>query len=159
MAVKTVKTENTENTVKAVNTENTVKTAKAANQRDITKFRRGDAIAIALVVAAALLMIAGIMLSSGQGNDLKAEIWKDGQLVRELPLNRDAETEIQGEFTNHISIREGRVAVTESDCPGEDCVHTGWINRSGRSIVCLPNRLEVRVVNGSGEDEVDAVAR
>lgn len=51
----------------------------------------------------------------------------------------------------------GRVRIAHSDCPSQDCVHTGWVSRSGGQIVCLPNRLVVSVV-GSGGAEVDAVA-
>ena len=54
------------------------------------------------------------------------------------------------------ALGDGAVAVTASDCPGNDCVHSGWISAAGRSIVCLPNRLEVRITGGAG-DGVDAV--
>ena len=47
------------------------------------------------------------------------------------------------------------IAITGSDCPGEDCVHSGWIKASGRSIVCLPNKVEIRIVGQS--DDVDFV--
>ena len=37
----------------------------------------------------------------------------------------------------------------------EDCVGCGWSNATGRSIVCLPNGLEIRIV--SGQSDVDFV--
>ena len=48
--------------------------------------------------------------------------------------------------------------VAASDCPTQDCVHTGMITRSGQSIVCLPARIIIRLEGGAAEDGgVDAV--
>jgi len=44
--------------------------------------------------------------------------------------------------------------IAESTCPGNDCVHSGKIHSAGRSIVCLPNRVEIRI---TGESDVDYV--
>ena len=62
---------------------------------------------------------------------------------------------ITGTYSNTITVEEGKIAITASDCPGEDCVHSGAIHTSGRSIVCLPNGVEVRVV--SAQSDVDFV--
>jgi hypothetical protein len=47
-----------------------------------------------------------------------------------------------------VAISRGRVRVAESDCPKGVCRHTGWQSRPGRVIVCLPNRVVVRIVGG-----------
>ena len=127
-------------------------------ERDFTRFRKGDAVTIALVIAAALGMIVVFTMSLGGGSELKAQVRQNGELVKEMPLRTDAEMVVEGEWRNTITIRDGKVAITESNCPGLDCVHTGWVSSGGRSLVCLPNRVEVRIVSDS-EDEVDAVVR
>ena len=60
---------------------------------------------------------------------------------------------------NHVSPdREQGVRVAVSDCPTQDCVHTGTITRSGQSIVCLPARIIIRLEGGAADpDAVDAV--
>ena len=60
-------------------------------------------------------------------------------------------------YTLKIILTDKEVWVEESDCPTQDCVHTGHISRSGQSIVCLPARVTVRLVGGTGEPDVDAV--
>ena len=70
--------------------------------------------------------------------------------------NKIKSGEIGGAYINRVEVRDGRIAIVDSDCPGEDCVHSGWISRPGRSIVCLPNRLEIRV---TGTSDVDFVVR
>ena len=76
-----------------------------------------------------------------------------------MPLNRDGEYLLSGVYENRIVIRDGKAAILESTCPGEDCVHSGWISQTGRSVVCLPNRVEVRIEGVSGADDVDAVVQ
>lgn len=53
---------------------------------------------------------------------------------------------------------ESGLRVAASDCPTQDCVHTGIITRSGQSIVCLPARIIIRLEGGTADpDGVDAV--
>lgn len=53
---------------------------------------------------------------------------------------------------------ESGLRVAASDCPTQDCVHTGMITRSGQSIVCLPARIIIRLEGGTADpDGVDAV--
>ena len=54
---------------------------------------------------------------------------------------------------------EAGVRVARSDCPTQDCVHTGLITRSGQSIVCLPARIIVQLtgVEAAEDGGVDAV--
>ena len=79
------------------------------------------------------------------------------QQIKQLPLEMDAKVEVDGEYHNVIEIRDRKAAVVESDCPGEDCVHSGWTGTPGRSVVCLPNRVEIRIVGM--DSDVDFVVR
>ena len=54
-----------------------------------------------------------------------------------------------------VTLWNDGVEVTQSQCPGQDCMHSGKIQRSGESIVCLPNRLMIRLEGG--KSAVDAV--
>lgn len=113
------------------------------------KFRKGDLLAVAaVVVLAALCLLALPGLSGGT----YARVYQDGKLIRAVPLSVDQSFLITGEYTNTVMVRDGKIAVTESDCPTNDCVHQGW--HSGGSIICLPNRVEIRL----DADGVDAVS-
>ena len=48
------------------------------------------------------------------------------------------------------------VRVTQSDCPTQDCVHTGQISKAGQSIVCLPARIVITLVGTSTDYDVIA---
>ena len=120
-------------------------------KRDTLKFRKGDFLAIGVVLLAAVLA-AGLGLpkltSDGSGF---ARIYRDGKFIREVPLSVDQTFQIRGDYTNTVTVCGGRIAVTHSDCPTNDCVHQGWLS-SGGAIVCLPNRVEIRITAPSDVD-------
>ena len=58
---------------------------------------------------------------------------------------------------NEIAIGEG-LRMISADCPGGDCLRAGEIKKNGEMIVCVPNRLAIRLVS-SQRPEVDAVSR
>ena len=118
------------------------------------RFRKGDVLAIAAVLILAIA-VAVSYLPKDHSGPVKAEIYHEGELVKSLSLEEDICFEILGDYTNEITVKDGRISITASDCPGEDCVHSGAISSTGRSIVCLPNEVEVRVI--SGESDVDFV--
>lgn len=114
------------------------------------RFQKGDYLA----VAATLLLAAVVFLAflpRETGDTPMAEIYLDGTLVRRVSLDTSVEFSVTGDYMNTMTVRDGKIAVTESDCPGGDCVHSGWIGTSGRSIVCLPNRMEIRIVSAPGD--------
>jgi hypothetical protein len=76
-----------------------------------------------------------------------------------LPLNKDKSVTIETSYgINTVEIKNGRVAVTDADCPQKFCIKQGWINRG--SLVCLPNRLIVTVESTSTDKNgLDAITR
>lgn len=114
-------------------------------------FCRGDWIAVGIVVF--LIVLSAILFfprTKRAGGS--AEVYMDGKKIHTLSLSEDAEVTVTGEYTNVISVRDGKICVLKSDCPGGDCVHTGAIFNEGMIIVCLPNRMEIRITDESGVD-------
>lgn len=113
-------------------------------------FRPGDLGAVILVLALAAGIFLGFLPQTRtQGG--QAQIYLNGQLVKTVTLSEDQEFTITDAYTNTVTVHDGKIAITNSDCPGTDCIHSGWISSSGRSIVCLPNGLEIRVISQSGD--------
>lgn len=114
------------------------------------RFQKGDILAIALP----LLVAVAVLLAFLPGKESSAPIaavYQDGSLIQRISLDTEQSFTITADYRNTITVRDGKIAITDSDCPGGDCMHTGWISTSGRSIVCLPNRLEIRVVSAVGD--------
>lgn len=118
-----------------------------------------------LVLAAVLLLAVGSALAvwggTGDANHLTAVISVDGTETESVDL-----TQIQGEeertiqangYTLYMVATQKGVRVRASDCPTQDCVHTGEITRAGQSIVCLPARVTVQLRGTETNHGVDAV--
>ena len=58
-------------------------------------------------------------------------------------VKRDAQTQTQTETAG--------VRVVSSDCPTQDCVHTGQISRAGQSIVCLPAHIVITLAGADAD--------
>lgn len=109
------------------------------------QFQKGDYFAIGLVIVLAVATLL-FFLPGSREQAVAVEIYHDGVLVKTLSLAGEETYTVAGDYTNVISVSNGRVSITSSDCPGLDCVHSGAISASGRSLVCLPNGVEVRIV-------------
>lgn len=121
------------------------------------KFNRFDAL-VALIIA--LLAVAAALwfyLPRSQSGQLTVVISVAGEETRRVPLSDFTETTVTGSsYTLRVSTRDGGVAVTDSDCPTQNCVHTGVITRAGQSIVCLPAQVVVHL-EGTASDAPDVI--
>lgn len=117
------------------------------------RFGKWDIAAVGgIVLLAALVLALFVPVKDTKG--AYAQVYQNGELIKTISLNQNQEFTITGEYTNLIAVKDGKISVTASDCPGEDCVHCGWLDSAGRSIVCLPNGLEIRVI---ADGDVDFV--
>lgn len=112
--------------------------------------------AVAVVVAVLLVVLYGV--NSNSGDYVQIEV--DTKIVDVLPLDADTEKTIKTDNgTNKLVIKDGKAKMIEADCPDGICVNHKSINRSGESIICLPHKVVVTVVNEKAQDdEIDAVA-
>ena len=84
-----------------------------------------------------------------------AQIRSRNQLIKTVDLRIDQEFTVDTPDGGHnlVTVKDGKIAVTEANCPDHYCMERGFCN-SGSAIVCLPNRL---VIEFTGETEVDFV--
>ena len=75
--------------------------------------------------------------------------------IKTYPLNKDATIETEGEFKNIITVKDKTVWISYAGCPDKVCKNTGKISKKGQSIICVPEKMVVRIVGGG---DVDAVA-
>ena len=117
-----------------------------------------DGLVVAVVVALATI-VAIVFYGNKQGNgDLKAVVSVGNQVVDMLPLSGESKTYTyrNNGYTLHVRIMDNGVCVQESDCPSQDCVHTGTITRAGQSIVCLPAQIVIHL-EGASSDAPDVI--
>jgi len=82
-------------------------------------------------------------------------IYQDGVLTDRLDvdINR-ALPLLEGKMI--LEIRDKKIRIKHSNCPRQFCVHQGWINFDGESIICVPYKTLIEVQSAS-RPVVDAV--
>lgn len=122
------------------------KTRLGEKYKDI--FKIGDIFILLLVL---VLVVLTITFALGDGAN-SAEIYIEGELCYTLSLNENKSLEIlDGKMT--IVVENGQIYVSESDCQEQLCVHAQKLGSQGGIIVCLPNRVVIKVATR----EVDAI--
>lgn len=82
-----------------------------------------------------------------------ARILLDGELVEEIALDKVGASysftvEDGAGGSNTILVEQGRIRVSEANCPDQVCVDQGWISNGTVPIVCLPHKLMIQIVGG-----------
>ena len=110
-----------------------------------------------ILLACVLLLCLGasIFLFLPREGSQQAEIWSDGKLIKTVDLLQEDRFAVESDYgTNIVTVKDGKIAVTEATCPDHYCMQRGFCN-SGTQIVCLPNRLVIKFV---GTQSIDGVA-
>ena len=111
------------------------------------------------ILLLAVLLIACIGLSIPlllPGEDAAyAQVRSQGAIIKTVNLKIDQEFTVETDDggRNVVTVKDGKIAVTEANCPDHYCMNRGYCN-SGTQIVCLPNRLVIEFV---AEQEIDGM--
>ena len=109
-----------------------------------------------IILTALLLALCvgmGLLFFSPAEDAHRAQIKSEGKVLRIVDLNTDQEFTVDtpGGGHNVVTVKDGKIAVTEANCPDHYCMDRGFVG-GGTPIVCLPNTL---VIEFLGEQEVD----
>ena len=110
---------------------------------------------ILLSVASILFVIDLTNVSSDAGNK-KVVVSVDGKKIAEYPLGKNATYKLSGSHlgTNTLVIKSGTAYISEANCPDKQCMKQGKISRAGEMLVCLPNRVVVKIVDSKKDEPV-----
>ena len=112
-----------------------------------------DLVLLIVILVAAFAAYLGIQVISVREAE-RISISVDGEIYGVYSLHEDQEIQIND--TNVLVIKEGKVDMTEANCPDQMCVDHIEVSKTGETIVCLPNKIVVEV-KGADSVELDAV--
>lgn len=110
-----------------------------------------------IIVILGLAGILSLIRQSGIGSTQNARlrITVEGTIYGEYRLDENQEITIND--TNVCRIADGVVSMIRSTCPDHLCEHQRSVDLRGGSIICLPNRVVLEIVEDENEG-IDAIA-
>lgn len=111
-----------------------------------------------------LVLICGVILCiqmTENDSGKYAYIYQDGDLIREIDLTENKEAyEFTIEYSsdtesgyNTILVDNGKIGISDADCPDKTCQHMGMISSTHFPITCLPHKLVIQIVDDAPEKE------
>lgn len=117
------------------------------------RYRNDIILFTALLALSVLLLILGNLDSKGGG----ATVTDSQGRVYTFNLYENEDIRIETDLGyNVISVHDGKICVSDADCPDCSCVKQDGINKKGDKIVCLPHKLIVEV-DSEDNTELDSV--
>ena len=121
--------------------------------RDILK--TGDVVLIVVLVVSVILSFPFFRLFSVRGQLVSVSV--NGREVDRFPLSENRNLSVQGPLGKTlIRVKDGKVWVAKAPCPQKICMKMGKISRSGEIIVCIPNRVFIKI-EGNTEQNLDGI--
>lgn len=120
------------------------------------KYKFDFIVIIFFVLAAVISLVCFYKFDKAEGGYVAVVVNKEIKETFSLSENREY-TISDGEHINIIKIEDGKVWITEANCPDKLCVKQRKIDKNGQSVICLPNKVVVKIVSDK-ENEVDEVS-
>ena len=118
------------------------------------------------ILAVAIVLFL-VMRVTGSESGNRIQVTVDGAVYGIYSLTENQVIEVkEGDFYNRIRIEDGKAYMEEANCPDGYCERQGKISGGAQTIVCLPHKLVVEVLEAddtsrdSGENSVpDVIAK
>lgn len=120
---------------------------KVRYKKEFESMKKNDFILIGIVLILAGLIWLGFNYLHGDNGE-RVVITIDGKKYGSYELDKDKRIDITDNKLgyNQVVIENGRVYVSEADCPDKYCMRHKKISNSNEPIVCLPHKLVVEIV-------------
>lgn len=118
------------------------------------KIKTGDIIFITILVFIIILVSIPIFSTDISEKDSMVSIEINGVKHSLIPLDTDSEINIDGIGT--VKIKDSEVYISEPTCKDKLCERMGKISKSYQSIICLPNKVIIKIIAKTAE--LDGIA-
>jgi hypothetical protein len=119
--------------------------------------KKNDLILVGIVLVLGIAVVLFFNLTKSEGSKLLVTI--NGKEYNTFDLNKDTTFTVEQENGdwNKFVIKDGIVDMVDANCPDKLCVNHKNIHYNHETIVCLPNKVVLEVINGEA-NEVDMIA-
>lgn len=109
---------------------------------------------ILILVLISLIFITYFKVFNNETSNT-AHVYYENEVVLKIDLTKDNEYDVEGYNGNiHIVVKDNKIKVDEENSPKHLCSKQGFISSSNESIVCLPNKVVIKILS---KDDIDIV--
>lgn len=123
--------------------------------------KAGDIVIIFLLILISFFPLGIFLWQQAQisGEHMIAVISLENEVLHEITLTDHEGVDTHAISThdheqNTVEISDGRIRIKSATCTDQVCVRTGYIQRAGQTIICLPHQLVIEIQN-IGENSLD----
>lgn len=98
---------------------------------------------IVVVILIVVLLYSYIEIT--EPDPIYVDVSYDGKTIYKYDISDDGS--IETEYGNIIKVSGGRVWVEWASCPDGLCVKQGEVYKTGQSIICIPNKTVIQIVD------------
>lgn len=125
------------------------------------KSYRNDILLILFFLIIAFTALAFMKFRGKTGAEVRVSVNNREYGVYSLDKNQTI-TIGEEDWENILEIKNGRASMIKADCPDKVCVNHASISRKGETIVCLPHKVVVEVIDSDGtqtKDQIDIISK
>ena len=131
---------------------------KSLEAKDLVVMNRSDLKLIGILLIVLLIIFGGLLLFN-HDEKKQALVYYEDNLVLTIDLSLPIENEYKvigynGEII--IKTQKNKIKVEEENSPLHLCSKQGWIENSYEVIVCLPNKIVIKIED---QEEIDTVVK
>lgn len=114
---------------------------------------KGDIILVVTIILISLMLFA---FSFGESENLRAEIYVNGEKVHSIDLSQVTESYNLTENYCELLVEKDGVSFSFSNCADQLCVKRGKLKRKGDTMACVPEKVVV-ILKVDGKEKIDGV--
>jgi hypothetical protein len=114
---------------------------------------------IIIISAVIFIGLAGLLIPRLFDSGGVCSITLDGKKIYSARLSKETDKVFTLEEAPDFvfEIKNHEIRIVQSPCHDKICVHTGFIGRPGQAIVCLPNKLVVKIEADGADSGADLI--
>ncbi|MDD2365741.1 MAG: NusG domain II-containing protein [Desulfuromonadaceae bacterium] len=128
-----------------------------------TDMTRGDKYLLLLLLSVSFslmfVLYGNTTIFHSKSRSTQAVVTVNGDIIRKInmPTNSRYSFAIEGSSGSfRVELDGEKIKVSEAHCAGQVCLNQGWISRAGQSIICIPEKIVIRL---EGRTMLDAITQ
>ena len=108
-----------------------------------------------ILILLLLISLSLIIINKTKKEGITAIVYYENKEILKIDMNLDKEYTVQGLLGDVIiEVKENKIRVKKENSPNHICSKEGYISDSTKPLICLPNKVVIKIVQSSDMDGV-----